>query len=88
MRQWDLDVITNIMMACIIIHNMILKDENELGLEHFVDCGVPVGITPSPFIIYDLQSGTREIMNVESHFALRNDLIDHLRMLGGRGRLV
>ena len=47
-----------------------------------------MGITPSSFIIYDLQSGTREIVNVESHFALRNDLIDHLRMLGGRGRLV
>jgi hypothetical protein len=33
---------------------MILEDENDLGLEAFVDCGVPVGITPSPFTFYDL----------------------------------
>ena len=29
-RQWDLDTISNIMMACIIMHNMILEDERDL----------------------------------------------------------
>jgi hypothetical protein len=85
-RQWDLGVITNIMIACIIMHNMIIEDERDLGLEPLVDLGAPVAITPSPFTFYDLQSGTREIENVQSHFALRNDLIDHLWMLRGRAR--
>jgi hypothetical protein len=85
-RHWDLGVITNIMMACIIMHNMIIEDENELGLEPVVETVAPVGITPSPFTFYDLQSGTREIENPQAHFALRNDLIVHLWMLRGRAR--
>ena len=35
MRQWDLETISNIMMACIIMHNMIIKDERGLRLEAF-----------------------------------------------------
>ena len=32
MRQWDLDTISNIMMACIIMHNMIIEDKKfEVG---------------------------------------------------------
>ena len=40
-RQWDLGVIENIMIACIIMHNMILEDEKGLHLEPFVDLGGP-----------------------------------------------
>lgn len=36
-RHWDLDVIDNIMMACIIMHNMIFEDKLGLRLEPFVD---------------------------------------------------
>jgi len=30
--QWDLDIIENIMIACIIIHNIIIEDEQGLSL--------------------------------------------------------
>ena len=34
-RQWDLETILDIMMACIIMHNMIIEDERGLRLEAF-----------------------------------------------------
>jgi hypothetical protein len=36
-RAWDLDTITNIMIACIILHNMILQDEQGEDLEDIFD---------------------------------------------------
>ena len=84
-RQWNLEIIDNIMMACIIMHNMIIEDEQGLPLEPFDDWGLPVESTPLPFTFHDLQSGTRELENAESHFALRNDLIEHLWRLRGLG---
>ena len=85
-RQWDLGVIENIMMACIIMHNMILEDEKGLHLKPFVDLGGPSQNTPIPFTFRDLQDGTKEVENVETHFASRNDLIDHLWKLRGERR--
>ena len=32
-RQWDLDTISNILMACIIMHNMILEDDRGLRMK-------------------------------------------------------
>lgn len=40
--QWDVGTIEDIMMACIILHNMIIKDEQRLSLEPFVDWDFPV----------------------------------------------
>ena len=37
------------------------------------------GISP----YYDLATGTKEIEDISRHFALRNDLIDHLWMRKG-----
>jgi hypothetical protein len=33
-RQWDLGTIEDIMLACIIMHNMIIEDEQGLLLEY------------------------------------------------------
>ena len=36
-RFWSMDVITNIMFACCIIHNMIIEDEAKIeGLEDII----------------------------------------------------
>ena len=42
-RQWDFDTISNIMMACIIMHNMITEDEQGLHLEPILDWGLREG---------------------------------------------
>ena len=83
-RQWDLGTIEDIMIACIILHNMIIEDERGLSLEPFADWGLPVERVRHLLSFRELQSGTRELENVEAHFALRNDLIEHLwRVKGG-----
>ena len=84
-RQWDLQTIENIMMACIIMHNMIIEDEQGLPLEPFADWGLPVETLRLPFSFRELQDGTRQLENVQAHFALRNDLCEHLLRLKGQG---
>ena len=77
-RQWDLKTISDIMLACIIMHNMIVEDKHGLSLEHLYERPLQVGHMRRDFSYYDLTTGTREIEDMSSHFALRNDLIDHL----------
>lgn len=83
-RQWDLATIEDIMLACIIMHNMIIEDEQDLSLEAFADWGLPVERVRHPLSFRELQDGTKDLENVEVHFALRNDLMEHLwRRKGG-----
>ncbi len=36
-KQWDQEVITNILMACVVLHNMTIEDEHNLNLEPSFD---------------------------------------------------
>jgi hypothetical protein len=65
---------------------MIIEDEQHLGLEQLF-CNQPgVGLMHRDFSYRDLEAGTREIENIHSHFALRNDIIDHLWELRGQNK--
>lgn len=55
-RQWDLQTIEDIMIACIIMHNMIIEDEQGLPLEPFGDWGLPVETMRLPFSFFLLES--------------------------------
>ena len=35
-RQWDLNTINDILMACVIVHNMIIEDERDQELEPII----------------------------------------------------
>jgi hypothetical protein len=35
-KQWDQEVITDILMACVVLHNMTIEDEHNLNLEPFL----------------------------------------------------
>jgi hypothetical protein len=35
-KQWDRGIVIDIFHACVIIHNMTIKDEAMLSLEHFL----------------------------------------------------
>ena len=82
----DLDIIIDIMVAYIIIHNMIIEDEQYLGLEQLFSQPVAVGEMHSDFTYQDLEVGTREIENIHTQFVLQNDIINHLRVLRGQNR--
>ena len=69
------------MLACIIMHNMIIEDKRGLYLEPFTDWRIPEERSQRDFTFKKLKLGIREIQSVDSHFTLCNDLIDHLWML-------
>ena len=84
-RFWSMDVITDIMFACCIIHNMIIEDKVEIeGLEDIISelrqDAVPLrrGLSFEQFL-----ETTREVENRDIHFGLKGDLIEHLRALKG-----
>ena len=83
-RQWDLETISNIMMACIIMHNMIIEDECGLRLEAFQDWDVGEGSSRPHLSFREMQIRTKELKSLDRHYALRNDLIDHLWRLKGQ----
>jgi hypothetical protein len=52
------------------MHNMIIEDEQDLGLEQLFGQPVAAGEMHSDFTYHDLEAGTREIENIHIHFAL------------------
>lgn len=83
-RQWNVEVISDIMFACCILHNMILADERGLGLENVLG-DLTEGAVPLQrgLSFEDLVTHTRELENEETHYDLRGDLIEHLWQLKG-----
>jgi hypothetical protein len=78
-------VIKDIMFTCCIFHNMIVKDEKDVeGLEdiipEFQGDAMPFqrGLT-----FDDLLTSTIEIENIDAHYGLRGDIIEHLWALKG-----
>jgi hypothetical protein len=73
------------MFACCILHNMILDDEDGVeGLEDIIG-DLQVGAVPMQrgLMFQDLVTGTNEILNSDTHFSLRGDLIEHLWKIKG-----
>ena len=95
-RFWHHEDLTFIMKACIILHNMIIKDErvddNELAAipsdnDDYDSLGtdgqVEVSRGPRPFDQF--MATNRVIRDSNTHYALRHDIIAHLWTLHGQG---
>jgi hypothetical protein len=82
-RLWSSTIMADIMYACIIMHNMIIEHESsEQNLEHLFEVAAPTGITrPLPFEA--LVAGTEQLENIEQHYNLRGNLVEHLWTLKG-----
>ena len=82
MRYWDKEVLRDIMITCIILHNMIIEDECDLSS--------PIEVatqTPQPEVEMTTNEDVRfqeyltryaAIRNKNAHLELRNALVDHL----------
>lgn len=75
-RMWQVHSICDILMVCVILHNMIIKDEQDAYLE-------PIYM-PNQFVpmMQDLSfgglvDGIQAIHGRSSCYVLRNDLIEH-----------
>jgi hypothetical protein len=66
-RQWDMDVICDIMYACIVLHNMIVQDEAGLNLEPIFDQGIAGGRLRCDLSFQKLREGTIYIENMTAH---------------------
>ena len=95
---WSATMLWKIMMACIIIHNMIVEDERntytnykdpqEFSQEQSENVpgsssgnAITFSVTPGRYDEYNfatLLATREEIRDRQSHFSLKNDLIDHL----------
>jgi hypothetical protein len=72
-HHWSMEVISNIMFTCCILHNMILEDEEDVeGLEDIIP-EFQVGVVPLErgLSFEDLLTSTTEIENSDTHFGLR-----------------
>jgi hypothetical protein len=76
-RQWHMDTISDIMRACVIMHNMIIEDESGCNLEALFEHS-PTTQMRRGLTFEDDREATEELENSEAHFALRSDLIEHL----------
>ncbi len=76
---WDRETIANIFMACMVLHNMIIKNEHDdqvEGVELVIDIRFNWRLSFEMF-----RQGTKEIENANLHFKLHNDLIEYLWQL-------
>ena len=84
-RHWSMEVIADIMFACCILHNMILDDERDVeGLDDLIPELMEGAVPLERGLTFDnLVSSTIAIENVDTHFSLRGDLIEHLWEIKG-----
>jgi hypothetical protein len=68
-------VVLNILYACAIMHNMIIKDERNVSLEHCFDV-VNIHIKCG-FTITKYTQCNKHIENVDIHYKSYNALIDY-----------
>lgn len=83
-RMWHMSHISDILMACVILHNMIMEDEQDEDLEpiYMPNPTLPVRRDLS---FVGLVEGIQAVHDKSSHYALRNDLIEHQWKLKGEG---
>ena len=78
---WDKETLADIMKACIIMHNMVIEDEGDIGNNNFdgSDANPPVEVshayTPE---LEDFMQTHYHIMDSVTHSQLQSDLIEHL----------
>ncbi|XP_062200545.1 uncharacterized protein LOC133903254 [Phragmites australis] len=85
-RVWDQSTLQNIMTACVIMHNMIIEDENgDASTEQVFDYmgeTTTVHRYPDQGILHYVEA-TQAIRNRAMHHQLREDLVEHLWSLHG-----
>jgi hypothetical protein len=85
-RAWGLETIGDIMMACVILHNignMVVQDEQHGDFESVYDLPIRGGSMRRGVPFTQLRAAVQEVENVTTHYQLQNDIIDYLWELKG-----
>jgi hypothetical protein len=75
-RLWDEDSLGNRMMTCIIVHNMIVKDESDFNYDQMGE-KMTVFHDNAPELDTFI-ANYQKIKDKETHIQLQEDLIEHL----------
>ncbi|XP_062182147.1 uncharacterized protein LOC133886468 [Phragmites australis] len=85
-RVWDQSTLQNIMTTCVIMHNMIIEDENGSAsteqVFNYMGEIATVHRDPGQAILHYVEA-TEAIRNRAMHHKLREGLVDHLWSLHG-----
>jgi hypothetical protein len=80
---WDRERLSDIMTACIIMHNMIVEDERGgpmITNTNFDNIGTKINPTVARLNITEREAfvnAHRKIRNCDLHYQLQSDLIEH-----------
>jgi hypothetical protein len=80
-RMWDIETLTLIMKACIIMHNMIIEDEGHVDPDERFDEeeeNVEPGHGQPSRTLQEFIEAHQRIRDPEAHGQLKDDLIEHL----------
>jgi hypothetical protein len=85
-RLWEREELANIMYACVILHNMIIKDERDIydipddnTYEQAQSSPNLTGLAHGPIYGFtDVLDKDMEIRNRSTHIRLKEDLIEHI----------
>jgi hypothetical protein len=94
-RLYDRAVLRDVVLACIILHNMIVEDEKE---QHIIEENLDLNVTPSSSAVQAPEFSPEQdaplertlekdtsIRDKSAHRRLKNDLIEHIwNKFGGR----
>ena len=77
--QWSMEVINDIMFTCVILHNMIVEDEQGLEEDNIFDDLQEDDITLDMGVSFeDFLSTSIDLVSLDKHYSLRADLVNHL----------
>ena len=70
-------------MACIIMHYMIIRDEQREDSEPLFTYGITDDGMRRGLTFREFNKATREVENMQIHYSLQNNMIEHLWHLKG-----
>jgi hypothetical protein len=78
-RSWHIQNITDILMSCVILHNMGIEDERGQGLEELSSNVPRAEVTRSSRLPWnDFLMENADLKSSSGHYTLKNDLVHHL----------
>ena len=77
-RLWSTSDMSDVMYACIIMHNMIIEDKADEDLPELDVPSSSQSTLRRGFTFNDLQIGTQNLQESETYYSLRDDLVQHL----------
>ena len=80
-RFWDEETLADIMKACIIMHNMVIEDEGDIGNNDFDGSDANTPLEVSHVYTQELEDFMQihyQIRDSVTHSQLQSDLIEHL----------